>query len=440
MNSERLPVPETLDLTASHRRGRKHLYRKRQLWSLRPGRPPLPLELTSSKCDILMLLGSYETVRGLLQTMVPKAEALGDRRWAASMAAELAHVLTVLGEAGAALPHAERARAIYLEIKDEAGLARSLHVLSGVCSDLDMNDRARELTRDLLELAERTGQEGLSVQTIYSLREELGVEPALDRIRGYLEKSRSSGNKALSAMCLFYLGDIYMNTGRWAEAEACNLEQYKLACETGNRMAVSFAVGDRGLIFHGQGRYHEAIECYMEKLEISEAMGDFYNVFEALDNAGVAYRELGEPARALELINRAEAHTRRHQVQHFLGKSLYLKAKCLLDLREYRRSSQAIKEAMDIAKDIGDHEIEIRGCLLEAQLAAVEDSERAVSMLRSLLEKLDNDELRAEAHFELFRLTGDAGHKARALEHYRRYYEATKLYCIDRRIAELEGR
>ena len=434
-----MPIPETLDLTAPHRRGRSHLYRKRRLWSLRPGRPPLALELASLKCDVLMTIGGYEAARNLLQTLVSKAEVLGDRRWAASMAADLAHALTVLGEAGAALPHAERARGLFAELGDDPGLARSLHVLAGVCGNLDMNDRARDLSRELLELAERTGQDGLSIRTIFSLRFELGLDRALERLQGHLEKARSSGHKALAAMCLFYLGDIYLNTGRWAEAEACNMEQYRLAFETGNRMGISFAIGDRGLIYHGQGRYREAIDCYLEKLEISESMGDFYNVFEALDNAGVAHEELGELAKALEFYRQAEAHTRRHQVQHFLAKSLYLKARCLFGLGDVRRSAQALAEALDVARDIGDRELELRGCLLEARLAAGEEPGRAAAMLEALLERAEDDELRAEALSELFRLSGDPGRKAQALEHYRKYYDQSKLHYVGRRIAELEG-
>lgn len=433
-----MPIPDTLDLTAPHRRGRRHLYRQRQLWSLRPGRPPLPLELASAKCDVLMIIGSYEAAVGILASMVPKAEAMGDKRWAASMAADLAHALTVLGEAGAALSHAERSRGLFLELGDEAGLARALHVLAGVCSDLDMNSRARELTRELLELAERTGQDGLSVRTIFSLRFELGTDQALQRLQSYLDKARGSGDKAMTAMCLFYMGDIYMNTGRWAEAEACNSEQYRLAAETGNRMGMSFAIGDRGIILCGQGQYREAIECYLEKLEIAESMGDFYNVFEALDNAGVAYQEMGDLSSALECFKRAEAHTRRHQVQHFLSKSLYLKAKCLLSLGDLRRSGQALVEALEIARDIGDRELELHGGLLEAKLAALEDPGRATAKFEAVVERAEDDEIKAEAYSGLFRLSGFSEHKAKALEHYRRYYEQTKLHYAGRRIAELE--
>lgn len=435
-----MPITEILDLTAPHRRGRRHLYRQRQLWSLRPGRPPLPLELVSTKCKVLVTIGSYEAAVALLASMVPKAEAMGDKRWAASMAADLAYALSVLGEAGAALPHAERSRSLYLELGDEPGLARSLYVLAQVCNGLDMNRRARELTRELLKLAEQTGQDSLSVRTIFSLRFELGTDQALQRLQGYLDKARGSGDKDMIALCLFYMGDIYMNNGLWAAAEACNSEQYRLAAEIGNRMGMSFAIGDRGLILHGQGRYREAIECYLKKLEIAESMGDFYNVFEALGNAGVAYQEMGELSSALEYFSRAEAHTRRHQVQHFLAKSLYLKAKCLLGLGDFRRSALSLAEALEIARDIEDRYLVVQGSLLEARLEAREDPERAAAKLEALLENTEDDEVRAEVYSELFRLSGLPEHKARALEHYRKYYEQSKRFYVSRRIAELEGR
>lgn len=204
-------------------------------------------------------------------------------------------------------------------------------------------------------------------------------------------------------------------------------------------MGLSFAIGDRGLIYSGQGRYREAIECYLEKLEISEVMSDYYNVYEALDNAGVAYEELGELGRALEFYQRAEAHTRRHQVQHFLGKSLYLKARCLLSLGDSRRSSQALNEALEIARDIGDRELELHGVLLESRLAALEDPGFAAAKLEALLEQTEDDEVRAVAYPELFRLRGHPEHKAKALEHYRKYYQQTKLHYVGRRIEELEN-
>lgn len=171
--------------------------------------------MIARKCEVLTKIGSYEAARDLLADMAPKAEAMGDRRWSATMASDLAYILMILGEAGAALPHAERARSLFLELKDDAGLAKSLHVLSGVCSNLDMNDRARELTNNLLELAESTGQDDLCIKTIYSMRHELGLDQCLQRLQDYLDRARVAGDKSLTAMCLFFLGDIYLNTGRW---------------------------------------------------------------------------------------------------------------------------------------------------------------------------------------------------------------------------------
>lgn len=361
-----MPITEILDLTAPHRRGRRHLYRQRQLWSLRPGRPPLPLELVSTKCKVLVTIGSYEAAVALLASMVPKAEAMGDKRWAASMAADLAYALSVLGEAGAALPHAERSRSLYLELGDEPGLARSLYVLAQVCNGLDMNRRARELTRELLKLAEQTGQDSLSVRTIFSLRFELGTDQALQRLQGYLDKARGSGDKDMIALCLFYMGDIYMNNGLWAEAEACNSEQYRLAAEIGNRMGMSFAIGDRGLILDAQGRHYEAIDCFREKMEISESMGDFYNVYEALNNLGASHMMAGDNRTAEEYFSRAAAHVGRHQVKRHLCSALQYQAHCLLELGQHRRASEVNAEALRVAREAGVDEVVFHGRLLEA--------------------------------------------------------------------------
>jgi tetratricopeptide (TPR) repeat protein len=439
MNPERMPVPETLDLTAPHRRGRRHLCRRRQLWSLRPGKPPAPLELVSLKCQSLARTGRYEDASALLATHLPKAEALGDRAWAASLSGDLAHALRVLGNAGTALPHAERARGLYAELGDEAGLAGAMHNLAVVYSDLDQGGRYLELSRGTLELAERNGLDSLTVQTLFDLREELGLEEALGRIGAYLEKARAAGDLALMGKAAFLMGDIYLNTGRWAEAEACNVEMYRAAGVTGNRMAMSFAIGDRGLIYSGQGRYREAIECYLEKLEISEVMGDYYNVFEAQENMGTAHLFLGETGKALEWYKRAEDNVRRHQVQHFLSKVLVLRAQCLLELGDRRRAAEAASEALEIARDIGYRFGLFYGALVEARLAAAEDGGRGISMLEALLSEAGGDEEAAEVHYELFRLTGDAGHRTRALDRYRRYYGQTRMEHTKRRIAELES-
>ncbi len=433
-----MPIPETLDLTAPPRRGRDHLYRKRPLWSLPLGQPPLPLELISKKCRILLTMGRYQAVKDILSDLVSQAEAAEEKHWSAKMSADLAYVLMLLGQAPSALVYAERAKDFFIELQDEVGLARALYGLSLIYADLGMINPAREITKDLLALSEKTGQDDLSVKAIFILRYELGPEQTSDRLQQYLIKARLSGDKALMNLCLFYLGDIYLNTGRWAEAEICNKEQYDLALEMGNRMGISYAIGDRGLIYYGQGHYREAIECYLEKLKISESMGDFYNVYEALDNAGVAHEELGELDQALKFYQRAEDHARRHQVWYYLSKSLLLKSRCLLLLGDLRRPALALAEALDIARRIGNRALEIQAELLEARLVASEEPSRAKAMFEIVLERTEDEEVRAEAYSELFRLTGDPKHKAQALENYRKYYEQTKLFYIGRRIAELE--
>ncbi|GEM_PF-5714748 len=433
-----MPPHETIDLTAPRHRGKGHHYRRRQMWSLRPGKRPVPFELISLKCGVLKTVGSFEKASAVLSACLPAAEAMGDRRWAASLAADLAHILMVQGEAGSALPHAERARALFREQGDETGLARATHTLAGIYSDLDQEEKARRLVPEMLELADRTGQAWLAVRVLYGRREELGMEPALEGIRAYLEKARRDGDKPLIASSCFYMGDIYMTIGRWAEAEACNREQYRLAAEIGDRISMSFAIGDRGLIFMGQGRYRDAVECFQEKLEISEAMGDYYNVFEALDNMGVAYVFLGEMQHALELFQRAEAHTRRHQVQHFLSKSLLLKAQCLLELGDVRRAAGANREAMEIAGDIGYSFALFQGALLEARLEAVRDRDRARSLMEGLASQAAGEQDLADLYYELFRLTGTDGHRELALEHNRSNYTETNQHYLARRIQELE--
>ncbi|HBE72924.1 MAG TPA: hypothetical protein DDW31_02340 [candidate division Zixibacteria bacterium] len=431
--------PEAVNLTPPRFRSGKHRCKARLLWSGRPGQHPIPFELISRKCALLTLTGRYEAASLMLSACVPKAESMGDRRWAASLSGDLARALNVQGEAGAALPHAERARGLMAELKDDAGLARVIHTLAGIYSNLGQGERAHQLTMELLDLADRTGQAWLSVQTLFQLREELGMDAAADRISGHLERARRDGDKLLTAMACFYLGDIRMNTGRWAEAEVCNIEQYRLARETGDRMGMSYAIGDRGLISHGQGRYREAIDCYLEKLEISEAMGDFYNIFEALVNIGDAHAMLAEFPKALEFFSRAEAHTRRHQVPHSLSKSLYLKAKCLFDLGDLRRAGEANREALEIAREIGYGYVAFNSSLLEARLAAAGDPGKALSMLEALLPTASEPEEEGDVRYELFRLTGDPGHRSEALRLYRLFYERRRLHCTLERIRELEG-
>ncbi len=435
-----MPIPETLDLTAPRRRGRKHLYRQRQLWSLRPGRPPVAFELVSIKCGLLKTMGAYEKSSAILAAHLPQAEAIGDRRWAAKLASQLAYSLLVQGQPGAGLPHGERAKLLFAELGDAPGMADLLHTLAGIYSDLGQSDRACQLTHELLELAERTCQPGPAVQAIYQLREELGLDRALERIRGHLEKARQDKDHHLMAMACFYLGDIYMNTGRWAEAEACNLEQCRLAYLTGNRSAISFSIGDRGLIFYGQGKYREAIECFLEKLDISEAMGDFYNIFEALNNLGAAHHQLGETETALGYLRRAEAHARRHQIQHHLCKTLSLMALCLEEIGDLRRATQANTEALEIARDIGYSFVVFSCSLLEARLAAASDKERGLAMMEGLLAGSEEDEQRAMVCYEMHRLTGDPKHKSAALEHYRKHYQRSRLFDVARRIEELEAK
>jgi len=431
---------EYLDLTMSrHQRRGRCRYRSQLVWTYRSGHAPAPFALVSRKSDVLSQIGRYEQSARLLADYLARAESCVDRHWAAVFSSDLAGTLRIMGQPGSAVPHAERARALFPALHDDRGLANAIYNLSCIYFDLSQYDLAQQHLRELLEIADRTGQLDLSAKALYGLRDELERGYLLTTFRNYLEKARRSRDRPLMAIVYFYLGDFHLTAGEWAQAEECNRSQYQLAQETGNRMGMSYAIGDRGLIYDGQGRHREAIECYLEKLRISEEMADSYNIYEALSNLGAAHMLLGEYQPALGYFRQAEAHSRRHQIMHHLCMSLSLVAHCLFELGRHGQAVIANQEALVIACEIDHPPVIFSGSLLEARIAALDDRPRAIAKLENLLPQAANDEGRADVHLELYRLTGDPLQRQEALRYYRQYFDQSKLHYVNKRIEELSA-
>lgn len=127
----------------------------------------------------------------------------------------------------------------------------------------------------------------------------------------------------------------YEDTGQWHEAEAAYLQALALAQEQNNSMQVYKAQDDLSSLYHFLGNKERALETAQAALEAAR-LSDFETLLSmALEGLANSWRELGNPAEALQAANEMLADLPEEKLYELQrARALVLRAGCFLDLHQ----------------------------------------------------------------------------------------------------------
>jgi tetratricopeptide (TPR) repeat protein len=153
-----------------------------------------------------------------------------------------------------------------------------------------------------------------------------------------------------------YVGDLRYDKRRE------RIPQLEASVEAARRLkhrgAESTALGNLGVAYRQLGEPRKAIQYYEQQLEIARQIGDRRSEGHALVNMGLAYSGLGEPRKAIEYFEQVLEIARqigdRRSEGHALG-SLGLAYK---QLGEPSKAIQYYEQRLEIARQIGDRRAE----------------------------------------------------------------------------------
>jgi predicted ATPase/class 3 adenylate cyclase len=239
-------------------------------WAIEQGEVESGLRLAGALAWFWYVHGHWTAGLGWLEA----ALAASDGASASTRATALdgaGFLALVLGDRLRATTLLEHGLALFRDLADARGIARSLGRLGLVARNAGAYARATAL-----------------------LEESLGLYRGLGDTKGI-------------ATALWQLGSVARDRGDYARATPLFAESLALYQDLGDTRGVSIALTDLGLAAHARGESERAATCLEESLALSRGLGDRRHAAEVLEALARVVRAQGQPERAAQLLGAAEA-------------------------------------------------------------------------------------------------------------------------------------
>ncbi|MEP6895954.1 MAG: tetratricopeptide repeat protein, partial [Chloroflexota bacterium] len=272
--------------------------------------------------QIFELVGEWENAEGINREADRQASNINDTLGHARAQRAIGWLLRKQGKYAEAEEWLVRARDIYRQLDDKAGVS---HVLSNIGEIYRLQgkfEEARSLYDESLSLAEEI------------------VEPR-DR-------------QAARAHALKGSGTVATWQGDYAAARELNQESLALRRELGDIPGVATLLNNLGIIARFQRDLSGARQMNEESLTLFREMGDRWAVGQLLNNQACVASDQGEYTEARELLNESLMIRRQLGDKGGLALSLNTLADVVLDEGKFTDARPLLDESLQISRELGD--------------------------------------------------------------------------------------
>jgi tetratricopeptide (TPR) repeat protein len=440
-----------------------------------------PFTLLLHRADLLEKTGEWEPAETVYQRSADWCRRAGYRAELAEAIIWLCRLRRNMGKCEGQLPMVAESLEISRTLGDVKGVIRGHDNLALIHFFEGRLDEAAAEFHTAIKIAERDGLERLSIAALGNLaRAQMmqgDYEQSIAANLRVIELCRKHGDENGVATAHCNLGNVYFYQSRYDLAMECYQKQAAQFRRSGDILSYSVAVGNIGNIYYITGSPGPAMECYREKLKLSERLGFASGIGQALGNIanllldagdldgaiasdirvleiaeqsgdaallvpglidlGELMLHKGELSRSLGLLDRAVEISRAAGVAYDLAMALVKRADTRLRLGDRAGARRDAIDGQAAAERIGDDEITLEGALAGAK--AADDRAQGIAEMLSMINRFPGDQYQSLIFYELYGLTGNQQHRARALELCRSLDEKSPNYLNRQRIAELEG-
>jgi len=418
-------------------------YQVRLLWREHPpaGRY-YPNDLRRKKAQVLELVGQWDDEEAVLRENLQCANELDDQILIAKSEYDLGGVLYLKGANAQALTLYQHAYKIYSSRADTPGIGLVAGGMGCVYRELGDFAKAMECFQEQLRLA-RQEQDSNGMARSFGY---LGIlhclqaqfEEAMGYFQQRLEQVERLGDQEGIGATVGNMGNVYKRLGDDRKALEYYDRQLEIARRLGDKRSIGVAVGNSGVIHNDQGNFHQARVCFTMFLEIAMTLGDKRGIGIAAANLGIVNKRTGDYANSEKYYDLAIATGRELNAKQYLCSYLSNKADLCFMLRRMAEAETLVQEALVMAEEIGEQSDIFKCRILSAQIGANRDKAASIQMLEQLLQESEEEWQEAELHYELFKLTAGAVHRAEALRLYRALWESSPSAEYRKCISELE--
>jgi predicted ATPase/class 3 adenylate cyclase len=437
-----------------------------------------------SKGSVLELVGQWENCHEVYLEALKLTEEVNDDLLKGRTQDSLGHLLMLKGDYDAAALHLKRAAVDLEKLDDVRGLSKiygnlgnlnfrqgeyeaaksffkrsielsRLHEHTSVQSQIVANlgltymnqgdyDEGIRWQRDQLEICQKNGdKQGMA--TLYTnmgivLLEKGDYDLALDCFENGLSLCEELGNKQLTSIAIGCMGSVYERKGDFERAMELFREDLKITEELGDKQGISIALGLIGDLLKLQGKFGEAKEFMEKNLELCTELGYQKGMAKAVNTLGDIFYNQKEYTESIKRYDQAIDISRGISNLLILGESLLEKGASLIALEKSKEAIPLIKEAREIAKELGNQELIFGAEILTAQVhIAKGKNDAARKILVDLLSQDLEDSEKAAVLYELHKISTSDIHRETALALYSTLHQETPQYLFQQRMKELEG-
>ena len=364
-------------------------------------RPPVPVKriiaIHEQRSQVYIGIARYPEAIAEAERMVELARGSRERRQEGAALAHLAFAHFVTTSA-AHVPETERcateAAGIARQIGDQEVLAKSLTLLGIVEQAHSRNPEAERMFLESLQIAEANGFAVIAYEARFWLALQLEwqghfttTRPLYRRVE---EDARAAGDGIYELFALSAGVKTYIARGEHTEALTIMAEGLAKAKDRDNKYAIARIANTIGWLHQELGDFTIALEHDREGAEIGKAIKSGNVEISSLINVGYDYLHLGEPGKALTLLEdtqrRAEAGFGAHRWRWGMHVSVYL-AETLIALGRSGDAVPQIERALAGARATGSAKYVAKAHALrgEIELAAGRWSEAEADLTEALL-------------------------------------------------------
>lgn len=438
----------------------------------------------SKKAKVLELIGLWEECNETTRLALDIARKSGDEVLLGRAHSGLGYNLLLQGQYKTARKELEKAAVIFESIRDPLGI----HKVSGHQGNLYFRqgqyDEAKSYFIRSIELSRNFPYSTFTTQIVSNLAlcyMNQGIyEEAIRWLNTQLESARAYDDRQGMTTLYTNLGIVYFEQGEYDKAQSCYDQGLKLAEELGNKHATSIAVGCLGSVWEKKGNFSKALEHFEKDLELAVELGDkqgtaiAHNLLgelhsvtgdfdqaryhlsqglqiceelgyqkglaKSLNTLGDVYYFTGEFERSVSYYDRAIEVTRKISNKLVLGSSLSEKAIVLLAMRKLEEADKTQREALVLARELGNPDLLFEVSLLGAKLALHRGQpDESMHAMNLLFDKADSLPAQAAWYFTAFSIRKQPEDKARSLAIYRELFRHTSKFLYRERIKILES-
>ena len=333
-----------------------------------------------------------------------------------------------------------------LIINEEIGFKRGIGIAVGnmgnVYFDQEIYEKALKCYKKQLRINEEIGNKkgiGIAVVNMGTVYSDQGkYEKAIKCYQKSLKFFEDIGYKAGISSAVGNLGTVYSDQGKFEKAIEYSEKSLKFFEEIGDKGGMAFAVGALGDLYRVKENYRKAMECYVKQLKVCEELGDKSGISLIVGNMGIACKEEGNLKSAIEHIDRSTQISNEIDNKSVIAKNLLLKAEIFLIKMKYKEALEMCDEGLSIAMELTDSKMIFVGQILKNKILSINDKKAGELYLESMLNDYDEGCQIADINFELFKLTGYAKYKIRAMDLYNKLYDEIPKIDFKNKIKELE--